>query len=244
MSKNKDTTADLTRGQVAYENLRSDILHGHFAPGTPLRLQALKERYNLSFSPLREALNRLQSERLVEGVAARGFRVPGVSIAEMWDAMEMRILIDCEGIRRSLDRGDDAWEVRVLGSFHSLSVYYKRMQSLGRTTTEERYELESRHETFHATLISASESDWLKRYSSQLYEQTQRYRWPFFTASADTAFLRQSYIEQHQEIAERAVARDPEAVSLLAKSLRRTGEVIELMSQSENSTGFALASLV
>lgn len=229
-NENSERPQDVTLGQHAYDRLRSDILRGHFPPGSPLRLQALKDRYGLSFSPLREALNRLQSERLVEGFAARGFRVPGVSIAEMWDAMEARILIDCEGLRRSLVRGDDAWEVSVLGTCHALSLSFERVLKLDRPSAgAERNELEDRHEAFHAALIAASGSDWLRRYSTQLYEQTQRYRWPFFTISADNAFLQRSYIEEHQAIAERAVARDPEVVEMFARSLRRTGEVIEAM---------------
>src|SRR6185295_6163930 len=70
---------ETTLTQQAYQRLRADILNGAFEPGKPLRLEALKERYNLSFSPLREALNRLQSERLVVASALRGFRMAELS---------------------------------------------------------------------------------------------------------------------------------------------------------------------
>lgn len=151
--------------------------------------------------------------------------------------METRILIDCEGLRRSIDRGNDAWEVRVLGTCHALSLSYDRLLKLDRPSTlEERTELEKRHEAFHASLISASESEWLRRYSTQLYEQTQRYRWPFFTSSAGAALLQRSYIEQHKDIADRAAARDLDVVSLFAESLHRTAEVIEeLTRKAEDS---------
>src|SRR3954465_1927300 len=53
-----------TLSQSAYQRLRADIVAGVLEAGKPLRLEALRQRYGLSFSPLREALMRLQSERL------------------------------------------------------------------------------------------------------------------------------------------------------------------------------------
>ena len=51
--------------EIAYQRLRADIVAGAFDAGKPLRLESLRQRYGLSFSPLREALIRLQSESLV-----------------------------------------------------------------------------------------------------------------------------------------------------------------------------------
>ena len=66
--------APATLREAAYQHLRADIVAGHLEAGKPLRLEALRQRYGLSFSPLREALMRLQSERLVLSTALRGFR--------------------------------------------------------------------------------------------------------------------------------------------------------------------------
>ena len=40
-----------TLGEVAYQHLRADIVAGAFDAGKPLRLEALNQRYGLSFSP-------------------------------------------------------------------------------------------------------------------------------------------------------------------------------------------------
>ncbi|MBY5973399.1 GntR family transcriptional regulator [Pseudooceanicola marinus] len=229
---------DQTLGQLAYDSIRSDILKGHFAPGSPLRLQALKERYGFSFSPLREALNRLQSEQLVVSYAARGFRVTEISLEEMWDAIDTRILIDCEAFRRSIRRGDDDWEGRVMGAFHALSRAFERNLELGAEVTEDQvHQLEDRHRAFHHALVSESGSNWMKVFSTQLYNQTQRYRWPYFSTRGGNVFLKKSYLAEHREIAERAVARDEEAaVALMAKGFRRTGEIIESLLKGEDET--------
>ena len=94
--------------------------------GKPLRLEALRQRYGLSFSPLREALMRLQSERLVLSTALRGFSVAPLSREEMEDATETRILIECEALRRSMRDGDDDWEAGIVAAFHALSLQVER----------------------------------------------------------------------------------------------------------------------
>ncbi|WP_219990169.1 GntR family transcriptional regulator, partial [Klebsiella pneumoniae] len=56
---------EITLSEQVYRLLRRDIMSGAFAPGQSLRLELLKQRYGSSFSPIREALNRLRSERMV-----------------------------------------------------------------------------------------------------------------------------------------------------------------------------------
>src|ERR687883_1044434 len=79
-------TEPATLGEAAYQRLRADIVVGTFKAGEPLRLEALRQCYGLSFSPLREALMRLQSERLVLSTALRGFSVAPLSRDEIEDA--------------------------------------------------------------------------------------------------------------------------------------------------------------
>src|SRR5690606_34404793 len=87
-----------TLAEQAYRAIKRDIISGTLEPGRALRLEFLKARYELSFSPLREALNRLHSERLVESEALKGFRVATLSLKEMHDSMRTRILVDCDAL--------------------------------------------------------------------------------------------------------------------------------------------------
>ena len=117
---------EITLSEQVYRLLRRDIMSGAFAPGQSLRLELLKQRYGSSFSPIREALNRLRSERMVVSTTSRGFRIAPLSVEEMWDACETRILIDCEALRRSLGNADDAWEARLVGAYHALTLAAQR----------------------------------------------------------------------------------------------------------------------
>jgi GntR family transcriptional regulator, carbon starvation induced regulator len=76
-------TKPITLAEKAYDALRYDIVTGDLKPGQPLRMAQLAARYDMGFSPLREALNRLQAERLVTSVALKGFSVAPLSLDEM-----------------------------------------------------------------------------------------------------------------------------------------------------------------
>ena len=124
---------DITLSEQVYRLLRRDIMSGVFAPGQSLRLELLKQRYGSSFSPIREALNRLRSERMVVNTTSRGFSIAPLSVEEMWDACETRILIDCDALRRSLANADDAWEARLVGAYHAHKSGHELNNKLLRT---------------------------------------------------------------------------------------------------------------
>jgi DNA-binding GntR family transcriptional regulator len=215
-----------TLTERAYQALRRDIIDGIFAPCQPLRLESLKERYGLSFSPLREALNRLHSEKLVLSTAQRGFRVAELSRQEMWDTIETRILIECEALRRAMKNGQDDWETQMVAAFYSLSLCAERYpMTSGEASAAEAEELEARHRVFHCSLIAASDSQSLLHLAAQLYDQTERYRRPLL--STQRRFDQRDFQAEHKTIMDAVMARDPAATDLLAAHYRQTGTAIE-----------------
>lgn len=82
-------------GEAIFAALRSEILSGVHSPGTPMREITLAERFGVSRTPVREALSRLQQERLLERVA-RGLQVPQVDPAQVIQVYDMRILLEEE----------------------------------------------------------------------------------------------------------------------------------------------------
>ena len=82
-------------GEAIFATLRSEILSGVHQPGTPMREISLAERFGVSRTPVREALSRLQQERLLERVA-RGLQVPQVEPAQVVQIYDMRILLEEE----------------------------------------------------------------------------------------------------------------------------------------------------
>lgn len=222
-----EAAGDASLTEKVCRMLRSDIIDGEFSADQPLRLEFLKERYGISFSPIREALNRLQSEKLVVSTAARGFRVAPLSISEMWDTIDTRILIDCEALRKSIANADNAWESALVGAFHALKLTKSRPPQ-EESTGQAIHLLEEEHSRFHAQLIGACGSNWLINLSAQLYMQTERYRRPYFKSLNHNAPSSQRNVEsEHSAILDAAIARDANlACALLARHYRETGMAI------------------
>ena len=82
-------------GEAIFATLRSEILSGVHGPGTPMREITLAERFGVSRTPVREALSRLQQERLLERVA-RGLQVPEIEPAQVIQIYDMRIMLEEE----------------------------------------------------------------------------------------------------------------------------------------------------
>jgi DNA-binding GntR family transcriptional regulator len=76
-----------------YEQLRKEIVTGHLAPGSPVREVAVAERYGVSRTPVREALRRLEHDRLLEA-STRGLAVRRPSPEEVIQVYDARILLE------------------------------------------------------------------------------------------------------------------------------------------------------
>ena len=78
-------------------------------PGRGSGSRSWRERWDVSPTPLREAVRTLAGEGLITLRAQRGARVAEVSAAEMEDVYATRMMLEPYVLRLSLERADDAW---------------------------------------------------------------------------------------------------------------------------------------
>lgn len=71
-----------------------DIIQGVLAPGSMMRLQDLAEKYGVSRTPVREALNLLSREGLVTPIAYKGYVVRPIEPRDVYDTYFMRRVIE------------------------------------------------------------------------------------------------------------------------------------------------------
>ena len=83
-----------TANSIVYETLRQQIFQGDIFPGSWLREQDLVEEFNVSRTPIREALRRLESEGLVESVPFRGVKVVSLNPEDIWEEYTIRIALE------------------------------------------------------------------------------------------------------------------------------------------------------
>lgn len=99
-------SAKLMRHQI-FEQLRGDIMSCGLQPGEEVRESALAQKYGVSKSPIRDALQKLEWEGLVEIAPRQGHRVMPISIGDARDILEMREILEAAAVRKIVaDVGD------------------------------------------------------------------------------------------------------------------------------------------
>src|SRR5665213_3855206 len=159
--------ADQTLAASALSRIRSDIIACRLMPNERLRFEALRERYGMGTSPIREALMRLEAEGLVELEQNKGFRVSEVSRENLQDLMRTRIEIESVALRWSLEKGGVEWEANLLSVFHRLSRKSKIDPSIPDAISED---WSKEHADFHTALVSACGAPTLLSIRSRLFE--------------------------------------------------------------------------
>ncbi len=95
------------------ERLRAAILGGEYPPGTLLSQTDLAQEFSVSRIPIRDALLGLVAEKLVEVIPGRGARVVRLSARELEEVFELRVMLECDLLRRAVPRADDAAKAEV-----------------------------------------------------------------------------------------------------------------------------------
>ncbi len=99
---------DLGRAQRAYELIRAGIIEGRYRPGQRMIEQRIGEEYDLSRTPVREALRTLEAEGLIISERNRGAVVRPVSAGEIYDLYELRARLESYAVERAADRATEA----------------------------------------------------------------------------------------------------------------------------------------
>lgn len=228
-----------------FEALKTDVLLGRVAPNERLQVDALREKYDVSLSPIREALQRLVATGLVVASERRGFRVAGLTRADLDDLGRTRRHVERTAIAEAMRVGDDDWEADVARAIHALAKVTR--YSDGRLSYGP--EWEARHRDFHLTMVKGCGSPRLIQIWSGLFDQGIRYR-----RIAQTLDLYHGDTpSEHIELSELVLARDDRALDrvdshvgvcarLIAKTLdddllRCAEEIAKKLADEEQSVG-------
>ena len=190
-------------------------MFGRLRPGQKLRLEGLKETYGVSISTLREILSRLTAEGLVIAEGRRGFEVPPVSIENLKELAELRLLLESHAMQVSFENADVEWEGRVVSAHHKLASTERLMeQGIGELEQWKRYDGE-----FHQALISNCGSRVLMDAHALVFDKYFRYQMVAFTyRGAEPA-------QQHKGLLQCALKRDAKtAKAILTKHVNNCVE--------------------
>ncbi|MGH2766231.1 MAG: GntR family transcriptional regulator [Actinomycetota bacterium] len=186
-----------------YRLTRAAILRGEYAPGSPLRMQDLAERSGVSAIPVREALRRLEAERLVESVANKGARVAELSFPDLADAYRLRTILEVEAVRLCLPNltDDDLEQARRLKDGMT--------RLLAEGAADEGHEA---HRRLHFLFYEKAGSTWLLHVIGTIWDHTERYRRLALQWGADPEDLGRQHGEMLDSLGDRDLDGAIEAV--------------------------------
>ena len=224
-----DAVVPRTLVERAYLGLRHDVVCGKLAPGERLRVEHLKDQYEVGAGTLREALSLLVSDALVTSEGQRGFRVAPISMADLEDVTNTRVMLETEALRQSIRHGDAQWETALVQSYELLCATERNLAETGSVRWERR------NKAFHEALIAGFNSTWSKYLLSILYRHAERYRNINFRLTAAHASGRDVH-KEHEAIFRAAVDRQEARAALaLEAHIRLTHDIVRLQASQAAS---------
>ncbi len=204
---------DPTLASMIAAKLRLAIIRGDLAPGERLQLAKLRQTFDVSLSPLREALARLGSEGFLIIEDQRGYRVPPVSEKHLNEVVQLRRDFEIYALREAIAKSNLDWETAVTAALY-------RLQRTNRNDPGQIDIWEERHREFHLTLLAACEMPLLLNMCGSLHDQFDRYRRIFLANSPDARVP-----TEHQRLAEAAIAgRTDQACEMLRQHIEWAGD--------------------
>jgi GntR family carbon starvation induced transcriptional regulator len=202
------------QSERAYAAIRRRILLGELPPGEKLRVETLQRDLSLSSTPVREALNRLTSERLVSFEENRGFRTAPLLASDLRDIIRLRIVVETDALRDAIRHGDDAWEAGIVSANYRLTQYEKRSRVGGEEWT-------ALHKAFHLSLLAACTYPRLLAMCDQLFDETERYR----RVAVRVGLPKRDVGAEHERMMQAVLQRDPvEAARLVTEHIHGTAD--------------------
>jgi DNA-binding GntR family transcriptional regulator len=173
--------------------LREAILDGRLPPHSWLREQDLAALFQVSRTPVREALRRLADEQLVERTANRGCRVKAMTVEDVLAVYLVRESLESLAARIAAQKATPALVAR-------LTELHEQMSAPGITSAE----MAELNLHFHRAIRAQTGNAYLERFLTQVEHAVRR----FGTSTFEDPQRVPEIHEEHRQIIEAIAAGD------------------------------------
>src|ERR671927_1451486 len=149
----------------AYEALKQDILTCELAPGVQILEGELAARYGTSKTPVREALNRLGQEGLVQVLPRRGYLVAPITLRDVQEVFQLRLLLETAAAELAAEHITEEG-LRQLKALVGMRYTYRDRASYARFLRANR--------EFHVAVAEASGNRRMAQFVGKLLEDMER----------------------------------------------------------------------
>jgi DNA-binding GntR family transcriptional regulator len=194
----EEGSASRSLSQDIFSKLREDILTERLRPGEKLTEQRVCAAYNVSRTPVREALKQLAAEGLLKTLPNRGAFVSGLSRGDMEDIFILREIYELQAVRWAIERITDE-RLSELDEILEFMEFYTKKRDTKKMT-----EINT---NFHRLIYAASECRMLRHILSsyQIYIRHSRQTKPYSEGDLSAIFA------EHRRIFDAFHAADAEA---------------------------------
>ena len=210
----------LQLGARAYRALWGGIVSGTIESGVQLRPDTIAEQLDISTTPVREALHRLEVDGLVVKLPYKGWFVREFTEQEVRDLYEMRAALECFGVRLACERITE-----------EQLDWLREHQSVGEAALRdgdmEAYRIYNRD--LHAAIVEAARNAYLSSLIGQVDLQSQ----VLMAKTIKLAGRPSRAIEEHRELIELIARRDEKAAQELMEH--------HILSASEDIVRYAIS---
>lgn len=213
----------LTRTDQIYQKIKEDITAKEYAPGEKLNIKELARRYEVSDTPVKQALQRLVDEKMVVNTPNKGMSVRALTPHELNDIFDMRLMMDtffAKDIITTLNY-NSMLKQQLLDNLERQREFIERNESAGRP--EEYFALDLE---FHVLFLTAS--------GNQKAVEVLRDMQPFTYATG--TYVSQPHsrdcecVEEHQAVLEAALSGDVERLQkMVASHLNNSRKALQLI---------------
>lgn len=224
--------------ELAYEQIRNEILSGELTIGDILSRRRLAIRLNMSFLPITEALKRLESEELVESRPRIGTRVRIPSEQDIRDSKVIREALETQAARLCAQYITVEEKKQLRTSARHLDELHKTC-ALKPEDTRFMFSVHTYHMQFHMRIAKLARCPGLHHAIEK--EQVLIFNWLY-----DTAAHRRTQPEEfHSTLAEALCSGDPQIADTAMRAHVQYGldQVLERLSNYDNGRNWRIKSL-
>jgi DNA-binding GntR family transcriptional regulator len=192
---------------AAYQELRARIVDLTFPPGAMVNELQLSKAMGIGRMPIREAVARLAQERFIWVIPRRGMVIANLSLTEVLNLMEARLIVETGLVRELCGKISDA-------ELAELATSFKAVDEAGASGDYLRF-LELDHEA-HVRLAELVRNDFVGPLAESLHLHNLRF-WRYCHRNRMVATDR--HIQRHDGLLRALRRRDPDAAERAIRDL-------------------------
>lgn len=200
LSTSPTSQPQTSQANRAYDTLLDLLVRLEIAPGSPLVESELTERIGVGRTPLRDAIHRLEMQRLVAIYPRRGTFATEINIGDL--ALITDIREELEGLA--------AAQAALRATETDRSVIARLLTRVERPSTRKPIDLDTE---IHRTIYDAAHNHFLAS-TAEMYHNLSLRLWHLYMERLSDIT---SHVEEHRELLSAILARDPEAASVAAR---------------------------